>query len=994
MKKRMVFFILTSLFTFTLWAQEKKEEVKTPKPLEIRDIIKWKNIRNTVISNNGEWFAYYIVPAEGDGEIIIRKTKEDKEYKFPTGDAGIYGSAAFSYDSKWAAFATSPKLSETKSLKKQKKTVYSGVTIVNLENGEKKEFEKVKSFRFSRENSEWIVLSKYAPEGQPQGKDKPSGTDIILRELASGKEFNFGNISSFSFNKSGEWLAMVIDAADMSGNGILLRNMRTGVLQPLDNDKAVYNSLGWTEKGDGLAALKGVEDKKFEEKVYSIVGFKDFTEDTPQKFTYSPKDDKTFPEGMGISVNGGIGWSEDLNSFQFGIAEQKKKENADEQKDKATADDKQAKKDSVQADVKKEEPKKETPEKEDKKKEEPKKKPEIKVEDDELPGLVIWHWKDKRLQAQQQVMENSDKNYTYLSIYDVGSKKFTRLANDTLRRVTIVPKDKYALAYDETNYELMGNLDGRDYNDIYVINISTGEKTLVLKENRWSMGASPDGNYLLYYDNGHYFTYEFKSGEIYNLTKDIPATFIDVEDDHNVKNPPCYPIGWSKDSKTVLLSDKWDVWAVPVKGGEGINITGDGKQDKIRYQRRITLDYEEKGIDLSKPLYFSIYGEWTKKGGIAVVNYKKPGAKKLLWDDASFTYLLKAKNADVYAYTRETTKEYPDYYIAGADLANGKKITDAGSQIKNYLWSDGAMLVNYKSDKGVSLQAALYLPANYEKGKKYPTIVYYYEKLSQGLNSFTRPSANGFNKSYYTSQGYAVLMPDIVYQVNDPGMSAVWCVLPAVKAAIETGIVDKDRIGIQGHSWGGYQTAFLITQTDMFKAAVAGAPLTDMVSMYSLIYWNSGSGNMSIFESSQGRFTGNYLDNFEAYIRNSPVFHAKNVTTPLVILHNDKDGAVDWTQGIEYYNTLRRLQKPVVMLQYKGENHGLAKPENQRDYTVRMKEFFDHYLMDKPMPDWYEKGIANLKLKDHLKERTKALKEKIEDVKDAKAVKDSSDKKN
>jgi dipeptidyl aminopeptidase/acylaminoacyl peptidase len=212
-------------------------------------------------------------------------------------------------------------------------------------------------------------------------------------------------------------------------------------------------------------------------------------------------------------------------------------------------------------------------------------------------------------------------------------------------------------------------------------------------------------------------------------------------------------------------------------------------------------------------------------------------------------------------------------------------------------------------------------------------------------------------------------MTDITYKVNDPGMSAVWCMVPAVRAAIATGIVDPKHVGITGHSWGGYQTSHLITQTDIFAAAVAGAPLTDMVSMYSLIYKNTGGGNGAIFESSQGRFRGGFWDNWEAYYRNSPVFFAKNVKTPLLLLHNDRDGAVDFTQGVEFYNTLRRLGKPVIMLQYVGENHNLRRPPNQRDYTVRMKEFFDHYLMGAPAPEWMLKGIPRLKMDEHLKER-------------------------
>jgi dipeptidyl aminopeptidase/acylaminoacyl peptidase len=272
------------------------------------------------------------------------------------------------------------------------------------------------------------------------------------------------------------------------------------------------------------------------------------------------------------------------------------------------------------------------------------------------------------------------------------------------------------------------------------------------------------------------------------------------------------------------------------------------------------------------------------------------------------------------------------------------------------------------SDKGDTLQAALFLPAGYVEGQKYPTIIYYYEKLSQTLHNYSNPgfSGTGWNPAVYTSNGYAVLIPDIVYQLDDPGMSAVWCVLPAVREALKTGVIDEKNMGLHGHSWGGYQTSFLITQTTQFKAAAAGAPLTNMISMYDLIYWNSGSGNMSIFEASQGRFKGGPWENWDSYQRNSPVYHVKKVQTPLLLLHNDKDGAVDFTQGIEYYNALRRLKKPVIMVQYKGENHGLSKLENRKDYSMRMMEFFDYHLKGQKPADWIVSGIDKLKLDEHL----------------------------
>jgi dipeptidyl aminopeptidase/acylaminoacyl peptidase len=265
------------------------------------------------------------------------------------------------------------------------------------------------------------------------------------------------------------------------------------------------------------------------------------------------------------------------------------------------------------------------------------------------------------------------------------------------------------------------------------------------------------------------------------------------------------------------------------------------------------------------------------------------------------------------------------------------------------------------------------LPANYEPGKKYPLLVTIYEKRSQNKNNFVSPSeTRAPDPTLYTNRGYAVLDPDIVYRVNDPGMSAVWAVIPAVKAAIATGVVDAERVGLWGHSWGGYQTAFLVTQTDIFAAAVAGAPLTDMVSMYSSVYWNTGGTNQAIFESSQGRFRGNFIDNYAAYIRNSPAFHANKVTTPLMILHNDKDGAVDFNQGITYFNTLRQLGKQVILLEYVGENHGLARPVNQRDYAVRMAEWFDHHLKSAPAPEWIQKGIPWLDMQEHFRSRQPA----------------------
>jgi len=918
---------------------------KTPRPIELRDIFTWRAISATAISVDGQWFACRIAPTEGESKVVFKQTKGTKEYEFPAGE-GRTGLVAISEDAKYGAFMITPDPKEAKRLRKERKPLPLKACVLNLTTGEKVEYEKMKSFAFSAENPTWIALQKAAPEGQAREKEKWSGSDLILRELATGKELVLGNVTESACDKKGGQLALLIDAYGLSGNGLLLRNMSTGAIIPLDTDKATYKSLSWTEKGDALVCLKGKEDKGFEDKLFAVVGFTGLAAGVPRKYAYDPKDDKSFPTGMSLSPNRAPQWTENLDAILFGIHTPKKK--TDAAGPSATPDAAAPGAGAPGAEA-----------------------------DEDLPDLVLWHGQDKRLQSQQQVEAGRDKDFSFLSEYRISENKFIRLADEDVRDVAPAPKQRFAIGQDDRAYELDGNLDGRNHQDVYVIDLKTGGRKLAIQKNRWVYMASTDGTHFLYYDDGVFFTYDMVNSKSYPITKDTPANFINEDDDHNVKNPPDSPVGWTKDGQAVLLSDGWDVWSLPVHGGPGVNLTVNGRKESIRYQRRLRLDPEEKGIDLTQPLWFATYGEWTKKAGISKVEKGKPIPTVLLWDDAGFGPPVKAKKAETYFFTRDTYKDYPDWYVADPTLKITTRLTEANPQQKDFLWSSGQILVDYKIDpksgKSNHLQGALFLPAGYEKGKRYPTIVYYYEKTSQGFNRYTTPSSNGFNKSVYTSNGYAVFYPDITYKLNDPGMSAAWCVLPALEAAVATGVVDRSKVGLHGHSWGGYQTAFLVTQAD-FAAAVAGAALTNMISMYSSIYFNSGAGNMSIFESSQGRFLGGYWDNLEAYQRNSPVYHAEKVKTPLILLHNDKDGAVDWNQGIEYYNTLRRMKKPVIMLQYVGENHGLAKPANQKDYTVRMKEWFDHWLMGKPAPKWMVDGIAHLQIKDHLKERAKLWK--------------------
>jgi dipeptidyl aminopeptidase/acylaminoacyl peptidase len=964
---------VVALFVWFQPSPRTQQAAASPRAVELTDIIAWKTIGGVTLSNDGQWLAYRLSPGEGDAQLIVRRTRGTQETRFEVGEVpGAEGggptAVTFSDDSKWIAFNTNPSRAEAQRLRRQRRPVQAGVTVVNLESGEKREYARVRRFEFSGDTAAWIALHRQAApaagaagggaaaggRGGASAAGAPAneparGTDLILRQLANGQEINVGNVSAFEFTRDGTRLAMIIDAQDKVGNGVLLRDLSTGATSLLDGGAAIYERLTLTEEGDALAVLKGTEDRTLRDKVYSVVGVTGLASASPAKTIYTPSADSSFPEGLTISGNREARWTEDREALLFGIHIPRKRDGADASNGATTTDTA----DTTIAD-----------------------RPAGSGDSqdaEERVDLVLWHWSDTRLPTQQEVQEGRDRTFSYLAEYRVSSKTFIRLSDEEVRTVSTSPKDRFAIGFDDREFELTNSLDGRRFQDVYVIKLQDGTRTRVARRQRYYSGPSPDGRSFLFYENGHYFVHVMETGQTRNITQGVPASFIDTEDDHNNVDPPVAPIGWTRDNASVLLSDNWDIWQVPIDGSKATNLTINGRKDAIRYQRRFPIEparERDEGIDLARPQYFAAYGEWTKKGGIARLDPGKPGVQMLMWGDAAFGRLIKAEDADRFVYTRETSLEPADFFVTDAGFGPGDRLSDMRPQVADFKWSAGVQLVNYTSDKGDKLQAALFLPANYEKGKAYPTVVNFYERMSQTANTFANPGANGFNRSVYTSNGYAVLVPDIAYKVNDPGMSAVWCMVPAVKAAIATGIVDPKHIGITGHSWGGYQTAFLITQTDIFAAAVAGAPLTNMVSMYSLVYKNTGGTNQSIFESSQGRFKGGYWDNWDAYYRNSPVFFAKNVKTPLMIMHNDRDGAVDFTQGVEYFNTLRRLQKPVIMLEYVGENHGLRKRSNQRDYTVRMKEFFDHHLKGAPAPEWMTKGVPRLKMEEHLKERT------------------------
>lgn len=928
-----------------------------PHPITPADISAWKSIRGATLSHDGMWVAYTVAPNEGDAEAIVRQTvKGGKELRFPLGEApGGASGLQLSADGKWAAMLVYPNSAEQKRMRQQRRPVESKVLLVNLETGEKREFNRVRRAVFAGDAPKWIAMQAYGAEaggggapgagggpapGAPGMGGNPLGggsarvqsTDMLLFELASGTLFNIGNVADFSFDHKGRWLAYSIDARDQAGNGIQLRDLSTGIVRSIDAGKALYRRLAWSDTLPAFTFLKGTADSAGTDTAWTAMGVSRVGSPQQMVASVGVGAKAALPAGMEISPERSPRWLEQQDAILIGLRVASSPLPKSEQ-----------------------------------------------IEAAEKPTLILWHTKDSRLQSQQLVQEQADKNFSFLATYLPATDKVIQVTDAEVRSGSPTAHDRWLLSTETQPYERSASTDGINKRDLYVTDIRTGSRTLVKKGVNGYSSVSPDEKTVLYWDDGNFHAYDIATRNTTNVTAGAPVSFINTEDDHNVDRPGTSVIAWSKDGKFALISDNFDVWKVGVTSKSWTNLTKTGRTERVRYSRVVYTDPTERTVDLNKPFYMMAMQRNTKKESMARIDPVKGSVTSVTgWRDARHS-LQRARNAEVWISTIQSATRFPDYWrvsLGNNSLADSVQLSDANPNMNGVAWSAGARLVNYVTDKGDSLQGALYLPAGYEEGKKYPTLTFIYEKQSDGLNTFYSPTFSSSPNALigvHTSRGYAVFLPDIVYKINDPGMSAVWSVVPAVKAAIRTGIVDSANVGLHGHSWGGYQTAFLVTQTSIFKSAVAGAPLTDMVSMYSSVYWNSGGTNQAIFQSSQGRFKGNFIDNWDAYVRNSPNRFADKIKTPLIILHDDKDGAVDFNQGVTFYNTLRQLNKDVILLEYVGENHGLSQLRNRKDYSQRLMEYWDSYLKGQPAPQWLKEGIPRIKMDEHLREQVKKL---------------------
>lgn len=921
-----------------------------PKPIALEDYAKFKRIGGAAISTDGRWMLYTVTPNDGDGTLTVKSLDSDKVYDVPRG-----ANAAFSEDGRWVGYFIAPPASEGRGRGRggrgggsQGQSGAAADTpparpleVIELASGNKSSYPAVASFTFSPDG-EWLLMRPQTATAAPaaaaatgrggrggagvEGAPDPNApaADLLMRRLATGEQRFLAKVGTYAFDDAGKQLAYTVKGQQRLGNGVYVMSMASGEQRTLDAAAADYDQLAWSEKGTNLAVLRGEKARGKAQRDNVVLTWRNVGSPQMAASTFEPSKATAFPAGMVVSEFTAPRWSSDGARVLVGLKEQ-----ADEKPEST--------------------------------------EPEANVD--------VWHWKDDDPQSVQIVQLPQARRATKAAILDLGSGALRQIADDRITAVTPADDLQWAIGRDETPYS--GQIAwGGSRSDIYRINLTTGERTLIERGLSRTMGVSPDGKWFLYLKGGRVHSYDMASAK--STPIDGGRSFVNAEDDHDYEKPVYGVAGFTADGRSVLLYDRYDVWSLPLAGGAITNLTkGEGAKQSVRY--RVTRlgggggggrggfgrggGPSQEPIDLSKPVLLSTFGEWTKKSGYAELAPAGTIAP-LIWADKSIGAPIAAKNADRLLFVQQAFNEYPNYWVADKRFGSARQVTDAQPGLfKDFAWGTKT-LIDYKNSKGQRLQATLTLPAGYEPGRKYPMLVYFYELMSDTHHNFSFPVYDDRpHMSTYASNGYLVLQPDVRYEIGKPGTSALDCVTSAVKKAIELGYADPARIGLQGHSWGGYQSSFIVTQTNLFAAVVTGAPPTDLTSFYNTLYRSSGNIQQGITEVGQVRMGAGVTpwSAHELYESQSPVHNAAKITTPFMILHGTADGAVDYGQGLEFYAAARRLGKPVILLSYPEEAHHLGRRENQKDFQIRMRQFFDHYLKGAPAPLWMTEGVPQLK---------------------------------
>lgn len=583
--------------------------------------------------------------------------------------------------------------------------------------------------------------------------------------------------------------------------------------------------------------------------------------------------------------------------------------------------------------------------------------------EEEIAQVEVWTYDEPRLYTVQEMQVKNDSVKAYTAMVDLSSRAIRQLATREYPQLALGAEGnaRFAVASTSEPYDLERQWTGMSARDYVVLDLEAGtQRKLATRVTGWGgMELSPEGSYAFGYDwaDSTWVVHNLAAKTMKALTKG--KVFFDELNDSPNHPRPYGSAGWLENDGALILYDRYDLWSFDPNTGTSERLTR-GRENQTVY-RFIDLDEEDEFLSAREPWLLASFNETDKSSGYASLDVRRRRVTPLLSGPYRYGTPKKAEGADKLLFTRESFREFPDLHVSGPDFKNPARISRANPQQKDYRWGN-IELVKWNSLDGKELTGMLVKPDDFDPSKKYPMIVNFYEKSSDRLHRHWAPSPgrSTINYSFYTSRGYIIFNPDVYYREGYPGESAYNCVVPGVTSLIEKGFVDPDNIGVQGHSWGGYQIAYLVTKTDIFKAAEAGAPVPNMISAYGGIRWQTGLSRQFQYEHTQSRIGGTPWEYPMRYVENSPIFNIDKINTPLLIMHNDADGHVPWYQGIEFFVSLRRLGKPSWFLNYNGEPHWPLKRQNREDFNIRLAQFFDYYLKGEGKPQWMDRGVPAL----------------------------------
>lgn len=919
--------ILGIILVLVLFTEEDILAQIQKRPLNHADYDAWESLNSEKITKNGSWVGYQVSPQDGDSHVeIFSFQNPELRLQIPRASGFLFSADdAFSVG-KIVASKDTVKLLKLLKVKKEDMPADS-LFIYQMSNRNLVKIPEVKSFAIPTEAGSWIAIhyekekiAKKDPADSTLKAPKPKkteGTALEVRKLDGSESYRFERVKSYSFAPNGDFLQYVQAEEDtLDQGGIYLLNLSTGISKAVAKGAKSYLNASFSPQSKYLAFVATEDSLKSKKPVHTLYLSLAQTGDVEE--IASKKSPGILQNGR-ISGDASLRFSEDEKRLFFGVA---KEYGYFSYEDDST------------------------------------------ILDEERVNLDIWGWQDAEIQPMQLVKKNENQKKSFLAAIDLGTKEITQLGDEEVENIMLESKIKhdFGLAWTDTPYRRNYSWDIQIGRDLYWIDFKTGLETLIEKEAAGYPSISPEGKYIVWYDarDSAWVAFDRIQKKKISLTKNLPVAFYD-----ELHDSPSFPsgygsAGWETGDLSFLVNDRYDVWKINPQNPTDAQILthGIGRKSNTILRRQI-LDREEISIDSKSELLFSAFDEVTKNAGFYVGKLDgKAAPTKIMMTANSYIGLLKAKNENHLLIRKSTFQEYSDVYLGDLGFKNLRKASHLNLQQEAVSWGT-VELVSYLANDGVPLQGLLFKPDGFDPGKKYPMITYFYERSSDGLHTYRAPapSASTINIPYFVSNQYLVFVPDIKYDLGLPGPSAYNCIIPGIQSVIAKGGVDVANLAIQGQSWGGYQVAYLMTKTNMFKAAGAGAPVVNMTSAYGGIRWGTGMSRMFQYEQTQSRIGGTLWQKPLYYLENSPLFFLDRVTTPVLIMHNDADGSVPWYQGIEMFMALKRLDKPAWLLQYNGEDHNLVQRKNRKDLSIRLSQFFDYYLKGAPAPKWMMEGL-------------------------------------